>query len=412
MWTRRQAEGAASLLIVAGEPSGDRIAAGIARAAAARKLRCFGMGGGAAAATGLELVDDLGCGSAMGFTEVARRIPALLRAYRRLRQRIEKAPPAAAVLVDFVEFNWRLGKFLRKSGVPVLWCVAPQVWAWRPGRRHSFGRALDRMAVILPFEEALWRAVGVDAHYIGHPALDEAPGRSTRAELGLDDDSPAVALLPGSRADEVHRHAPPMLAAIAEVGRRHRRVQARLLAAPWLDRGTRLWLESLGRSAGVPLVAVRPDAGAAAELPAFDAALVASGTASLECALAGALPVVVYRVSPLTAAIARKLMRTRFVALPNVLLGYECFPELLQEQVEPLRMARALETVLERGGERQKLMARLRDHLSSDAVGDGERATSGERAFALLGDWLAPGKMPADGRRGGEREPNSLGLFR
>jgi lipid-A-disaccharide synthase len=381
-----------SLLIVAGEASGDRIAAGIARAARGRGVACFGMGGAASRAAGVELVADIERSAAMGLTEVARRFPAVLGAFARLRRAVRERRPRAAVLVDYVEFNLRLGRYLRRRGVRVLFCVAPQVWAWRPGRLGSAKLALDRMATILPFEPALWRKAGVDAHYVGHPALDAAlPDRGhARQRLGLDAEQCAVALLPGSRPHEVRRHAAALLAAVREVARRGRALQARVLAAPWLDPGTRAWLDAAAREAGVPVAEVDPIEGAQEHLPAFDAALVASGTASLECALAGALPVVVYRVSPLTAAVARRLLKTPHIALPNVVLGERAFPELLQNDVASLPIACALEQMLERRGERDAWAQRLRTCMAfrreeSPLPGP----TTGDRAFALVEKWLA-----------------------
>jgi lipid-A-disaccharide synthase len=377
-----------TLLIAAGEPSGDRIAAAIATVARRRDIRCVGMGGAAGRAAGVELVADLSDSAAMGFTEVASRLPAVLRAYRRLVRAARDLRPAAAVLVDYVEFNLRLGRRLRALGVPVLWCVAPQVWAWRAARRDSARTAMDRLATILPFEPAIWREAGVDAHYIGHPALDARCDRETaRRGLGIAGDVPAVALLPGSRAHEVKRLAEPMLDAVRAI-KRERPLEVHLLAAPWLDARTRAWLDAAAGAHGVPVIDVDPVAGAMQRLPAFDAALTASGTASLECALAGALPVVVYRVSALTAAIARRLLKTPHIALPNVVLGERIFPELLQSDAEPCRMAVALRQMLERGGERADWVARLTTRMRVADGGD-----IGERAFALLDDWL--GGAPA-----------------
>src|SRR6266545_3509174 len=181
-----------ALLLVAGEPSGDSIAGGIARALLPQGVRCFGMGGSACEQSGVELVADLRRSAAMGFTEVAARLPAVVSAYAKLASSARLERPRAAALVNYTEFNARLGRHLRRRRIPVLWCVAPQVWAWRRGRMRSISRALDRLAVILPFEERLWREAGVDAHYVGHPALDVVlPERvAARAELGLDRGTP------------------------------------------------------------------------------------------------------------------------------------------------------------------------------------------------------------------------------
>ncbi|HMI88563.1 MAG TPA: lipid-A-disaccharide synthase [Polyangiaceae bacterium] len=391
-----------SVLIVAGEASGDRIAARIARSLQRDGAHCVGMGGPACDAAGVELVADLRETAAMGLTEVVARLPAVARAFARVVALARDVRPAAALLVDYTEFNLRLGTLLKRYGVPVLWCVAPQVWAWRAGRMKQVARALDRLAVILPFEEPLWRAQGVEAHYVGHPALDNVPidAAVARARLGIGTACPSVAILPGSRPHEIRRHAPPMLATLRELARAGTPVEARLVLAASLDAATRRWVTAKADEAGLPILAADADAGAAPWLGAFDVALTASGTATLECALAGAPPVVVYRLSPLTAAVARRVVRTRFVALPNILLGTGVYPELLDREVEPLRMARALSTVLERRSDFEHRAEELRALLAwkarSSGVGSAapEGDTSADRTASLLSPWLSPRARP------------------
>jgi lipid-A-disaccharide synthase len=383
---------AGAVLLVSGEASGDRIAAGIARDLAAGGVRCFGMGGAASAASGVEIVADIRRSAAMGFTEVAARLPALALSFARLSVRMRGERPRAAVLVNYTEYNLLMGRRLRKMGVPVLWCVAPQVWAWRPARKAKVARAVDRMAVILPFEEAIWRKAGVDAHYVGHPALDGAqPSRSeARSRLGVDHAGPLVALLPGSRAHEARRLAPPMLAAIELLKKSLPHARARLLAAGSLDPRTLSWLRSEAKRSEVEVLEVDPREGASSHLAAFDAALVASGTATLESALAGATPVVVYRLSRVTAALARRMLRTPHVALPNVILGGPHYPELLQDQVEPRAMARHIEQVLDRRDAFVEKAGELRQRMSWSARGSRpDGATSSQRVASLLSDWIA-----------------------
>jgi lipid-A-disaccharide synthase len=383
---------AGAVLLVSGEASGDRIAAGIARALAPAKVRCFGMGGAASAASGVEIVADIRRSAAMGFTEVATKLPALALTFARISARMRRERPRAGVLVNYTEYNLLVGRRLRRMGVPVMWCVAPQVWAWRPARKAAIAKAVDRMAVILPFEEALWRSAGVDAHYVGHPVLDQAgPTRSeARARWALGD-GPMVALLPGSRAHEARRLAPRMLAAVVELKRSVPRVRARLLAAGSLDLVTLRWLADEARRANVDVLEVDPRDGAMSTLAAFDAALVASGTATLESALAGATPVVVYRVSRLTAVLARRMLRTPHVALPNVILGGAHYPELLQDQAEPRAMARHIEQVLEKRDEFARKADELRQRMAWPEGGARPRgATTAQRVAALLSDWIEP----------------------
>ena len=387
---------ASSVLVVAGEPSGDRIAAGVARALSADGVRCFGMGGDACALAGVRVVADLRASAAMGMTEVAARLPAVLAAYVRLARLVESERPRAAVLVDYAEFNQRLGRLLRGLGIPVLRCVAPQVWAWRPGRLATAGRAFDRLALILPFEEPLWRGVGVDARYVGHPVLDVVPRDRTdaRQKLGLSGDRPAIALLPGSRRHEVRSLASRMLETVKELGRLGRGVEARLVVAPSLDESTRHWLREQATRAAVRTVDVTGDFGAAEWLAAFDASLAASGTATLESALCGAPPVIVYRVSAITAAIARRLIRVPAIGLPNLVLGSRCYPELLQDDVEPRRMALAICGILDAPSTFEPLARRLRKELEPPRS---SARTSSERIAAWMNDWLRlPNEHTAD----------------
>jgi lipid-A-disaccharide synthase len=336
------------LLVVAGEASGDRAGAAVV-AHLPEGVRAFGMGGAALAAEGVELVADLRDTTALGVAEVARRAVGVARAYAHLRAATALRKPVAALLVNYTEFNARLAESLWASGTRVLWYGAPQVWAWRSSRAVPLRRHLDRMAVMLPFEEELWRKVGVDAHYVGHPSLEEMRGDrvSAREALGMTPRAWGVAILPGSRPHEVRRLLEPMLAGYERVRREHASVDARILIAPSLDTTTRAWLRATADAARVDAIEIEARAGMGSILPAFDAALCASGTASLECALARAVPVVCYRVGWATELGARMFVTTPHVALPNILLGRGAFPELLQRQATPTRMSEELARVLE-----------------------------------------------------------------
>ena len=337
------------LLVVAGELSGDRAAAAVI--AKLRGVRAFGLGGGALRREGVELVADLRDVTALGVGEVARRAYGVGLAYGRLRAAIRRRRPAAALLVNYTEFNARLAPMLWAEGTRVLWYGAPQIWAWRPERGRPLRRHLDRLCVMFPFEEPLWRELGVDAHYVGHPAMEERRGTEHRVAarelLGMTPFAWAVAILPGSRPHETRRLLEPMLRGFELVRRDRASVDARILLAPSLDERTRAWARALGAVHQVETVDVDPRAGISYALPAFDAALCASGTASLECALARVIPIVCYRVGWATEIGARALLRTQHIALPNVLLGSGVFPELLQRNVTAPRIAAELEKVLD-----------------------------------------------------------------
>lgn len=349
----------AELLIVAGEASGDRAAAAVL--ARLEGVRAFGMGGGALARARMELLCDLRSTTALGVGAVASRAASVGVSYARLRAAIALRRPKAALLVNYTEFNTHLACALHDVGARVLWYGAPQIWAWRRGRAATLRPRIDRMAVMLPFEEDLWRNAGVDARYVGHPALEERrvhtyaePDEATleartvaRELLGMTARAWSVGILPGSRPHEVRGLLEPMLEAYEIVRRDRASVDARVLLAPSLDAKTKAWAKALSERFRTEVVDVDARAGVASALPAFDVTLCASGTASLECALAGAIPIVCYRVGLATELGARALMTTPHIALPNILLGEAVFPELVQRALTPARVAETLARVLD-----------------------------------------------------------------
>ncbi len=336
------------LLVVAGEASGDRAAAAVVSRLPG--VRVVGLGGAALEAAGAELVGDLRRTTALGVGESATRAWAIARAFGSVASAVHKRSIRTALLVNYSDFNARLAPLLHARGVRVLWYGAPQVWAWRPGRVASLRKSVDRMAVVLPFEETLWRAGGVDAHYVGHPAL-EAPvvtREEARATLGMTPLASTVALMPGSRPHEVDRLLGPMLEAYERVRSDRASVDGAVLLAASLDPRARARAVARAAEYDVRTYDVDATTGALGVLRAFDAALCASGTASLEAALARAIPVVAYRVGLATELVARALVRTEHVALPNVLLGRRAFAELFQRDATPARLARALGRALDR----------------------------------------------------------------
>ena len=257
----------------------------------------------------------------------------------------------------------------------MLWCVAPQVWAWRPGRITALRDAADRMAVILPFEERLWRDAGYDAVYVGHPAVE---GRGRRGEGRGARDPPGE---PG-RGGEADGRAVRGRGGCAPGGGR-RRLRARAPGPGLPGARARAWAEALAAAAGVTAGEAPAEGAAPAVLPGFDVSLCASGTASLEAALAGAAPVVAYRMDRLGYALARRLVRTPHVALPNVLLGARAFPELLQDEVTPDRLSGEVRGWLARREEALRLAGELRRILAPPSP-----APFGRRVAELVLPWL------------------------
>jgi lipid-A-disaccharide synthase len=360
------------LFVSAGEPSGDRHAAALVRALRRRRdVEIRGLGGPALereGATLLARVEDL---SVVGFSEVARRLPFFARLLRRAENEIAAWRPHLVLPVDYPGFNLRLARRARRRGVPVAYYIAPQVWAWRRERRPGVGRAVDRLLVVFPFEEPLFREAGVNAVFVGHPLLDpdEDPRdrEAVREELGVEPGRPLLALLPGSRKQEVERILPPLLEGSARV-REATVVTSRAPGVPraLVDGAARVWEGSAGDL-----------------VRAADAALVASGTATLETGLAGTPLAVVYRTGAVNWSVARALVKLRTVGLVNIAAGGNRVPELLQGDLTPERVAAVAERLLfdpRERAEQRRYLATLRDRLG----GGGAAARAAAEVDALL----------------------------
>jgi len=344
-----------TVLLLAGEASGDQHAAGVARALRGQlpELRLIGLGGPHMAAQGVALMEGLDRLAVMGFVEVLAHLRFFRGLERRVRTRLDAGEVDLVIAVDYPGFNLRIARHAHRRGIPVLYYIAPQVWAWKAKRARRLAEDTDLVAVVLPFERAGLEAVGARVHFVGHPLLEEAPpplDRERLAEgLGLNPARPLLALLPGSRRQELERHVRPFLEAARRVTATRPEVQPVLARAPSLPPGE---LEGLG-------VPVTPDTRAL--LHHADAALIKSGTGTLEAALAGVPFVMAYRAHPLTWALARRLVRVPHVALANLLAGERVVPELLQGEVEPGRLAAALLPLLDRSApERERVVGGLR----------------------------------------------------
>lgn len=330
------------IMLSAGEPSGDRLGAGLARALRERRpdIDLFGMGGARMAEAGVRLVRRFDDVSVVGLFEVLAHLPAIRRAMRELERCLEHERPDLLVPIDFPEFNLRLSGHAGRVGVPVVFYVSPQIWAWRPGRVHHIGKRVRRMLTLFPFETELYERAGVPVSFVGYPIESpvEVPERATLcAEAGLDASRRAVALMPGSRPAEIARQLPFMLDAAALLSRTHPDLQfllprAGVVGEDWLRReiGQRL-PGMLIVSGNFPRI-----------LGACDVGVVAAGTASLEAAIVGLPIVVVYRMHPATYAIGRRLVGLENVALPNLVAGRRIVPELIQRDFTAENVARCL----------------------------------------------------------------------
>ena len=326
---------------MAGEASGDEYAAGVARALTRRRpeLRLVGAGGPALERAGVELLATLSELAVMGFAEVVPRLGTLRRLESRIDERLAEGGVRLVVLVDYAGFNVRVMRAAHDRGVPVLYYIPPKVWAWRRGRASRIAAATDRVAVVLPFETEVWRRAGARVSFVGHPALERMPREPDRARWcaarGLDPGRPILALLPGSRVQEVRRHLGPFLDAAARVSASRPEVQTVVARAPSLP-------EALFRELDVPVVD-----DARTLLHHARVAAVKSGTGTLEAALEDTPCVVAYRAGTLSWAVARALVRVEHVSLPNLIAGGRIVPELLQDEVRSDRMAELLLRLLD-----------------------------------------------------------------
>lgn len=338
------------ILFVVGEPSGDLHASSVARELAERgaPFRLRGIGGDLMHAAGVELDAHIRDLAVLGFVEVLRHVPRHWSMLRRLRRRIRSGSVALVVLVDYPGFNMRVAQAAAAARVPVLYYIVPQVWAWGEGRLAKLARWLTKAAVILPFEAELLRRHGIDATFVGHPLLDrigDMPTRETaRAELGLANDAPVLALFPGSRAQEIERHLDAFVATALVLRQRVPRLQVVVSAAPHVRID----------AARCPFPAVRSSS--LRILRAADAAMCKSGTTTLEAAVAGCPHVVAYRTHPVTYLAARHLVKIPHIGLVNVVAGREVAPEFVQDALVPRNVAKSLEPLLDSASPERRRM--------------------------------------------------------
>jgi lipid-A-disaccharide synthase len=339
--------------LVAGEASGDNLGGPLVRALAARApaARFAGIAGPRMSEAGCEAWYPSDALAVMGLAEILRHLPRLLRLRRDLLERLVAAAPDAFIGIDSPEFNLRVARVLKARGIPTVQYVSPQVWAWRQGRVHSIGQAVDLVLCVLPFETAFYESHAVRAVFVGHPLADRVPLVSdplpARVALGLPAAGPVVAVLPGSRGGEVAKLGPPFAATVAWLaGQRPELTFVAPMANATARAGFERALREHAPGAQVQLV----DGRAQEALAASDAALVTSGTATLETALVKRPMVVAYRVAPLTSWLLRrmKLVKTQFFSQPNLLAGRALVPEFFQEQVRPAVLGPAVLEQLER----------------------------------------------------------------
>jgi len=335
------------VLIVAGEASGDLHGAHLVREmkALAPSLSFSGVGGQNLEAEGVRLIARSSEMAVVGLTEVFSKLRFIAGVYFRLRGMLRAEKPDLVILIDYPDFNLRLAAAARDAGVPVFYYISPQVWAWRKNRIHRIREVVDRMAVILPFEQDVYAQMGVHVDFVGHPLLDAVKRTRSREEalaaFGLRDAWPIVALLPGSREKEVTTLLPEMAGAAEILARDFPGAQFVLPRADTVDPALVQGILSRHRAAVRVLDGQMYDAVGLA-----DAAMVASGTATLETALLETPMVIAYRISPLTAAVGKRFIRVEHIGLVNLIAGKRLAPELVQEDASAPRLAAEIKALL------------------------------------------------------------------
>jgi len=381
--------GAAPLIfVVAGEASGDAMAARIMAALIERtggRVRFEGVGGAAMAQQGLQSLFPIAELSVMGLAEVLPRAPRLLKRLAQLAEAVRSLRPDLVLTVDSPGFALRLHRRLAKAGVTRVHCVAPQVWAWRPGRAKRLARLIDHLLLLFPFEVPLFERHGISCTFIGHPVVESGAGsgsaKAFRERHRLTREHTVIAVLPGSRHTEVHRLLPVFADALRLLARR----RPGLVAAVPLAESVAGEVERALKDWPVPTVAIRERAERFDAFAAAACALTKSGTSTLELALSGVPMVVAYRVSAPSAALVRRLLQVREVALVNILLERALVPEFLQEACRPERLAQALEELLSNPaaiGEQRKGFEKLRRRLAPEGARPSVRAA--DALLALL----------------------------
>jgi lipid-A-disaccharide synthase len=350
-----------SLLLSAGEASGDMYAAWLATALKQRMdVALFGMGGPQMRSAGVEIITDYSEVSVVGITEVLKRLPSLRRAMRHLVDEAERRRPRLAILTDFPGFHLRLARKLRPKGIRNVFYICPQFWAWRPWRVNLVRRRFTQALCIFPFEQKFYADAGVPVKFIGHPLVGNVNPTLTRElfckKYGLDEGKRILTVLPGSRPGEITHHVPILAESLGEIRRSQKDSLSVVVAvAPGLD------IARLKSNFPVELQARFIEGDTYNALAAADLTIISSGTATVETALLGKPMIVVYRLSPLTARLAKPLVRTKYFSMVNLIAGRAVVPELIQDDFTPQRVAETVAKLLEtskQGEQRRAEMSR------------------------------------------------------
>jgi lipid-A-disaccharide synthase len=349
------------ILISAGEASGEMYGAQLIEAMRRidPSVEFFGVGGEKMRATGCDLVVDSKDLSVVGITEILSHLPKIWRLFHQLIAEADRRRPDLAIVIDSPAFNWRVARQMKKRGIPVVYYVCPQFWAWRQGRVRLLRKYVDKALVIFPFEEKFYHNRGVNAEFVGHPLSEVSRPAISReeyaAEYELDSTKPWITLMPGSRVKEVRMNLPGMLWAAEFLGTDYDFV---IPIAPTIPRALVTELMNKNESGAAPIHLV-PDA-----LPALAhsrAGIIASGTATVEAAMMDLPFVMVYRVTPLTYLLGRSTVKVPHFAMVNLIAGEQVVPELVQKDFTPEKVAAEMKNIIPDSEARKKMLAGLRE---------------------------------------------------
>ena len=364
------------LFFVAGERSGDMHAAHLIEALRAREpsLTCEGLGGNLMAAAGMRLHHDLAGDAIMGFTEVLKHLPQMRRLFLQTVAQLKGSPPDCLVLVDYPGFNMRLAKAAHDLSIPIVYYISPQIWAWKKQRRFALARLVGKMLVIFPFEEKLFRDIGLDCTFVGHPLIDQIPPRESQEKK---EDELVIGVLPGSRQQEIARLLVPMLDVCRKIQEQY--PKARFVTS-CVDSERAAQIKRL---AGEFPVDIRIDR-AHEVMASARFCLVASGTATLETALFGTPMVIMYRVGVLTYRLARWLVDVEHIGMVNILAGKRIVPEFIQDEVVVDNMLPIILDLIEDTPSREQMLENFTTVRATLGEGDAS-ARAAEEIVSFMG---------------------------
>jgi lipid-A-disaccharide synthase len=373
------------VLLVTGEASGDHHGALVVKALRRMlpEVQIAGIGGQELAAAGMELLYHVRDLSVVGLLEILPRAGNILAAYRLLKKRLSGSDrPDLLVLIDYPDFNLRIAAIAKKNGVPVVYYISPQIWAWRQGRAKKIARLVDTMGVIFPFEVPFYEKVGLDARFVGHPLLDQDMQTGSRQEIierfGLQGAGPVIGLLPGSRPSEIDRLLVPMLDAAVLMRQKFPQAGFVIPVAQGISADH---VRAMALQRSIPAAVVEDSFYQVLDI--CDLVLVASGTATLQTALMGKPMIIIYKVAPLTYLVGRIMIRVPWIGLANIVAGRQVVPELIQHDASPRRIADEACAILADPGR----MAEMREGLSGIRAALGQPGGS-QRVAEIIAEKL------------------------